>query len=300
MLSAFWRFTRPHTFIATAIQVVSLYFIAGGRQPLDSATLLRILATLATCLALNLCIVGLNQLTDVGIDRINKPRLPLASGDMSPATGKLLVILAGITNLLGGWSADGYLGTTVTVILVIGVLYSLPPFRFKRLPLPAALGIAVSRGVVANLGVALHFHHGMVHGTPFPLGTVLLVSAFFFCFCLVIAVYKDIPDQPGDRLHGIRTYSLDWGPRRVFDTGRVILAAGYGALMAAALLNLDHPEGQVLLLAQVLALYVFLRASRRIDPCDARVFPRFYMLLWGLFYSQYVVLGAWQFSRGGV
>jgi homogentisate phytyltransferase/homogentisate geranylgeranyltransferase len=162
MLSAFWRFTRPHTFIATAIQVVSLYFIAGGRQPLDSATLLRILATLATCLALNLCIVGLNQLTDVGIDRINKPRLPLASGDMSPATGKLLVILAGITTLLGGWSADGYLGTTVTVILVIGVLYSLPPFRFKRLPLPAALGIAVSRGVVANMGVALHFHHRMV------------------------------------------------------------------------------------------------------------------------------------------
>lgn len=300
MLSAFWRFTRPHTFIATAIQVVSLYFIAGGRQPLEPATGYRVLATLGTCLALNLCIVGLNQLTDVGIDRINKPRLPLASGEMSPGTGRSLVLMAGIATLLGAWSADGYLGTTVTVILAIGALYSLPPVRFRRFPLWAALGIAVSRGVVANLGVALHFHRGMERGTPFPLGTVLLVSAFYFCFCLVIALYKDIPDLPGDRLHGIRTYSITWGPRRVFDTGRAILAAGYGGLMAAALVHMDHLDGPMLLASQVLALAVFWLASRRIDPCDARVFPRFYLLLWGMFYSQYVVLGAWQFSRGGL
>ena len=38
---------------------------------------------LTSALLMNVCIVGLNQLYDVEIDKVNKPYLPLASGEMS-------------------------------------------------------------------------------------------------------------------------------------------------------------------------------------------------------------------------
>ena len=102
MLSAFGRFTRPHTIIATTIQVVSLYLIAGGSQVLALTSLGPVLVTLMTCLALNIYIVGLNQITDVEIDRINKPRLPLASSEMTMRQGWIVVLLMGLVALVGG------------------------------------------------------------------------------------------------------------------------------------------------------------------------------------------------------
>ncbi len=38
---------------------------------------------LVSALLMNVCIVGLNQLYDVEIDKVNKPYLPLASGEMT-------------------------------------------------------------------------------------------------------------------------------------------------------------------------------------------------------------------------
>ncbi len=101
MLSALARFTRPHTIIATTIQVASLFLIAGGSQVLSPTSLGPVLLTLITCLALNIYIVGLNQITDVEIDRINKPRLPLASLEMSMRQGWIVVALTGLAALVG-------------------------------------------------------------------------------------------------------------------------------------------------------------------------------------------------------
>ena len=44
---------------------------------------------------MNVCIVGINQLYDVEIDRVNKPYLPLASGELSMRGGMLITCLTG-------------------------------------------------------------------------------------------------------------------------------------------------------------------------------------------------------------
>lgn len=46
---------------------------------------------LASALLANVAIVGFNQIFDVAIDRINKPYLPLASGEMRPARAWAIV-----------------------------------------------------------------------------------------------------------------------------------------------------------------------------------------------------------------
>ncbi len=50
-----------------------------------------LLQALVPALLMNVCIVGLNQIFDVPIDKINKPYLPLASGEFSMRTGVALV-----------------------------------------------------------------------------------------------------------------------------------------------------------------------------------------------------------------
>ena len=50
-----------------------------------------LLQAMVPALLMNICIVGLNQIFDVPIDRINKPYLPLASGEFSMRTGQSLV-----------------------------------------------------------------------------------------------------------------------------------------------------------------------------------------------------------------
>ena len=48
--------------------------------------------TLLAGLCVNVYIVGVNQLEDVEIDRVNKPFLPLAAGDLSRATARRVVV----------------------------------------------------------------------------------------------------------------------------------------------------------------------------------------------------------------
>lgn len=54
-----------------------------------------LLQALVPALLMNICIVGLNQLYDVEIDRVNKPYLPLASGELSKQQGRWIVGLTG-------------------------------------------------------------------------------------------------------------------------------------------------------------------------------------------------------------
>ncbi|KAL1333453.1 probable homogentisate phytyltransferase 1, chloroplastic isoform X4 [Arachis ipaensis] len=46
---------------------------------------------MVAALFMNIYIVGLNQLSDIEIDKINKPYLPLASGEYSVGTGVTIV-----------------------------------------------------------------------------------------------------------------------------------------------------------------------------------------------------------------
>jgi len=52
-----------------------------------------LLQALVPALLMNICIVGLNQIFDVPIDRINKPYLPLASGEFTMRMGQSIVCL---------------------------------------------------------------------------------------------------------------------------------------------------------------------------------------------------------------
>eukprot|EP00957_Ditylum_brightwellii_P137898 10513583-Ditylum_brightwellii.AAC.1 len=109
---------------------------------------------------MNLYITGLNQITDVDIDRINKPDLPIAAGHLSLPTAKAIVIFSGIFSLAMGLShpflSTNGLSVALWASFILGTMYSLPPIRFKRFHLLAAFCIIAVRGAVINAGFYAH------------------------------------------------------------------------------------------------------------------------------------------------
>jgi len=133
-ISSLWQFSRPHTIIGTTLSILALYFIAlsNGNILITSINLTQLLGVWIACICGNIYIVGLNQLEDIEIDKINKPELPLASGALSKEQGKWIVIITGLIALIISGLLGTYLLATVTISLIIGTAYSLPPIRLKQ------------------------------------------------------------------------------------------------------------------------------------------------------------------------
>lgn len=289
-----YEFARPHTVIATSVQVITMLIIVAGWRPLTLDLIGLWVATWIVCLSLNLYVVGVNQLTDVAIDRINKPWLPIAAGRLSVQAGRWFVVITLIIALIGAWLLSLYLWLTVVTITLIGSLYSLPPFRLKRKPLAAAISIASARGVIANVGLALHYRHWLEVDLPFT--TLVLTAVFFFGFALVIAFYKDLPDDRGDRMYQIETLTTRLGPRRVLHVGRLLLTACYLLPIAVGLWSMPAFAAGFLAVSHAIVIIVFWIVSLRVDLQQQQSITNFYMFLWSIFYTEFVLLSIYRLT----
>lgn len=290
-LDAFIRFSRLHTIIATTLQVTGLFILASGPQGPGLEGLVFWGLALISCLAANIYIVGLNQLVDVDIDRINKPYLPLAAGDFTMRQGRIIVAVMGLLSLGIAVTQGLALFLTVVLAVLIGTIYSLPPLRLKRYAAWAALSIAFVRGFVSNVGLYLYFHRALQPLAEIPWLLIAGLAFFFFGYGLVIALYKDIPDLAGDREFGIRTFTVRLGPEVVFRAGRWLLTGFYLIPIVAAATQLPALDSAVFLLGQLLVVGLFWYVSRSVNPTEPAAITRFYMFLWSLFYAEYVLLG---------
>jgi homogentisate phytyltransferase / homogentisate geranylgeranyltransferase len=134
-LHALYRFTRPHTVIGTVLSVLSVSTMAGGLQPWTGQQWNALLQALIAAFLANISIVGLNQCCDVEIDKVNKPYLPLASGEWSYSTGLTWAVVTGVLALAVSWNSGSVpLLLTVCLSLLLGIAYSadLPWLRWKR------------------------------------------------------------------------------------------------------------------------------------------------------------------------
>ena len=137
-LKVLWDFTRPHTLIGSAVSLVSLFLFATPKALwCTKPFLVSLLSAIVPSLLMNLYITGLNQVTDVDIDKINKPYLPIAAGQMSLTRGIVVIVVSLIASLLMVRQANWPLQLVVVGSGILGTLYSLPPFRLKRFPLLA-------------------------------------------------------------------------------------------------------------------------------------------------------------------
>lgn len=299
---AFWKFSRPHTIIGTSLSVLGLWLIvlAVTDLPNSGVAVSSLAPAWLACLAGNVYIVGLNQLEDVEIDRINKPHLPLASGEFSRSDGRWIVGLMGVMALLLAALGGPWLLLLVTTSLLIGTAYSLPPLRLKRFPFWASFCILAVRGAVVNLGLFLHYSQRL--GQPLQiLPQVWALTGFVLVFSVAIAIFKDIPDLEGDRRYNIQTFTVQLGQRAVFNLARGVLTVCYLGLAIAALW-LPGVNRPFLALTHLLLLAVFWVLSFRVTGFERGgkaerpiSYPAFYQFIWKLFFLEYLLfpLACW-------
>jgi 4-hydroxybenzoate polyprenyltransferase len=213
-LAIYLEFARPFTLFAPALGMASGGATAIGASPRESWSIWLVVYPLLGALmaaVLNAASNGLNQIFDLEIDRVNKPKRPLPSGRMSVGEAWTFTFVTFVAAWIMAWLvAPG--GRHECFWLVVGAtaitsLYSVPPFRTKRLGIWANLTIAIPRGAMLKVA-GWSSVKTMLGLEPWYIGTI------FGLFLLGATTTKDFADMKGDRRGGCRTLPIQFGVRR--------------------------------------------------------------------------------------
>ncbi|KAI4335403.1 hypothetical protein L6164_014048 [Bauhinia variegata] len=293
-LDAFYRFSRPHTVIGTALSIISVSLLAVEKlSDLSPLFLIGVLEAVVAALFMNIYIVGLNQLSDVEIDKINKPYLPLASGEYSFGTGVAIVASFAILSFWLGWIVGSWpLFWGLFISFVLGTAYSinLPMLRWKRFALVAAMCILAVRAVIVQLAFFIHIQ-AHVYKRPVILSRPLIFAAAFMSFfSVVIALFKDIPDIEGDKIFGIRSFSVRLGQEPVFWICVSLLEMAYGVALFVGAVSPFLWSKIVTSIGHIILASVLWYRAKSVDFKSKAAITSFYMFIWKLFYAEYFLI----------
>nr|CAD1831902.1 unnamed protein product [Ananas comosus var. bracteatus] len=242
-LDAFYRFSRPHTVIGTIIGITTVSVLPVETISDISPTFfwdssrycsMRHDNALVPAIFMNIYVVGLNQLFDVEIDKVNKPTLPLASGEFSMSTGIVLVAASCIMSFaMGVKSGSPPVLFALLISFLLGSAYSvdLPLLRWKRHAFLAASCILCVRAILVQLAFFMHIQRYVLGRSIVLKKSVIFATAFMCFFSAVIALFKDIPDVDGDRDYGIESFSVRLGQEKVFWLCVKLLLTAYAIAM---------------------------------------------------------------------
>lgn len=264
--AAFLELSRPFTLVAPALGFASGAVTAAGAVPREVFSrdlLLFPLIGLTMAAVLNAGSNALNQIYDLEIDRVNKPRRPLPSGRMSIAEAWLFTAVAYAVAWTLAWLvAPG--GRRECFWIVVGATlmtfaYSMPPFRTKRLGIWANVTIAIPRGVLLKVA-GWSAVKTVVGIEPWFIGGI------FGLFLLGASTTKDFADMEGDARGGCRTLPIIYGVRRAawmispsFVVPFVMISAGVFAGILTGNPVLLHTLSAVMTAYGVYVCYLMLR-----------------------------------------
>jgi 4-hydroxybenzoate polyprenyltransferase len=183
---------------------------AAGADPraiLTPILIINLVAGTLMAAVLNAASNGLNQIYDLGVDRVNKPGRALPSGRLGMneawwVTLFLFGIALGLAWLVG---VECFLLALAATFFT--ALYSVPPVRTKARGILANLTIAVPRGVLLKVA-GWSCVKTVLAPEPWYIGLI------FGLFLLGASSTKDFADIPGDRAGGCRTLPILYGVRQ--------------------------------------------------------------------------------------
>jgi 4-hydroxybenzoate polyprenyltransferase len=211
---AYFELGRPFTLIAPALGVISGAVTAIGaapREPWSTDLLLYPLLGAAMAAVLNAGNNALNQIYDLEIDRVNKPKRPLPSGRLTIRQAWIFTALTYALALVLAWLVmPGGRHECFWIVLVAVLctfIYSMPPLRTKRLGIWANITIAIPRGVLLKVA-------GWSTVKTIVSAEAWYIGAIFGLFLLGATTTKDFADMEGDRQGGCRTLPIQYGVAR--------------------------------------------------------------------------------------
>jgi 4-hydroxybenzoate polyprenyltransferase len=212
---AYVELARPFTLLPPALGVVSGAVTAWGaghvKPPVTLELVMPVVYGALMAAVLNAASNAINQIYDLAIDRINKPKRPLPSGTLSIREAWWFTIAAFVVAWVLAWlAAPEGRRECFWIVLFTSVLvwaYSAPPFRTKRHGIWANVTIAIPRGLL--LKVAGWSTVKTIWGLE-----PWFIGAIFGLFILGASSTKDFADIEGDRADGCQTLPILYGVAR--------------------------------------------------------------------------------------
>jgi len=220
-LKLYSDFARPFTLLPPALGVLSGAITAWGaghhKLPFSWQLVLPVICGTLMAAVLNGANNAVNQIYDLDIDRVNKPKRPLPSGALSMRGAWAFTIATFLLAWALAFFASPFVPPEVLarrecfwIVLFTSLLcwiYSAPPLWTKRRGLWANITIAIPRGVL--LKVAGWSTVKTIAGVePWFIGSI------FGLFLLGAASTKDFADIEGDKAGGCETLPILYGVKK--------------------------------------------------------------------------------------
>ena len=213
-MNAYLELGRPFTLIAPALGFVSGAITAIGAAPYEPSRAELVVFPLIGALmaaVLNAGNNALNQIYDLEIDRINKPKRPLPSGRLTTKQAWVFTVVTYMLALVLAWLvAPGGRNECFWLVLVAVLctfIYSMPPLRTKQRGMWANITIAIPRGVLLKVA-------GWSAVKTIVSTEAWYIGGIFGLFLLGATTTKDFADMEGDRIGGCRTLPIQYGVAR--------------------------------------------------------------------------------------
>lgn len=193
-LTSFLKITRPFNLLITFISVIVAAIICQTEKILMLNVFVAALSASIVMAAGNI----INDIFDIGIDKINRPERPLASEKISKNSAMVFYLTLILTSLILSWFINLYAFLVVLLTTILLFIYSK---YLKRIPLIGNIVIALLTGLV--------FIYGGV-AVENPLGAII-PAMFAFLINLIREIVKDMQDVPGDEKIGLQTFPIKFG-----------------------------------------------------------------------------------------
>lgn len=199
---------RPFTLLPPFVGFVCFALVAvgvsGGIGIVNLNIVLDIVLGALAAMILNASSNVINQIFDLEIDRINKPKRPLPSGRLTIKQSVVFMTFLYIIAFALAYLVNIQYFVIVLITALITYAYSGYPFRTKRFGILANITMAIPRGgllVVAGWSAV----RSIFELEPW------LIALVFFLYILGASTTKDFSDIEGDRKGGCRTLPIILG-----------------------------------------------------------------------------------------
>ncbi|KAI3775276.1 hypothetical protein L1987_49847 [Smallanthus sonchifolius] len=293
-LGVIYKYSRAYTLKGTVFSIISISLLAvQNLSDFTPSFFLGVLqAIVGGCLA-NLYVVGINQLSDIEIDKVNKPYLPLASGELPVRTGILLTSLYAFLGFCLGWSVKSWpLKLGLFLWYAFGTAYSvhIPLLRWKKIPALAAMCLWSVQGAIIPILFHLHAQTHISGRTILLSKHAIFVFGFMSIYGIVIALFKDVPDVEGDKINGINSFALQLGQKQVFWICIWLLEMVYGMAIIIGLSSARIWIRSIMVIGHIILGFILWRNAKLVDLKSNEAIESFYLFIWKLYYVEYLLV----------
>lgn len=263
-IRAYIDLTKPASSVGVGLGyfIASLFYFlyagGGGSIALIQEKLFSIVYVSLTMFLAHSASQTLNMSEDAEMDKLtpHKMNRPIPSGVVSVDEARALAVILSVFALGRGFMVNWRFGVFVSILLFMGIFYSLKPLRVKETILTIPWQ-AVSRGLFVFPAV------WAAYGNPFALEAWAL-GGFLFFYVLAFQNSADIIDKEVDEQFGIRTWVVELGVRNVVSIS--IILTLFMIFWLFTMIDAGVLEQRFIYLLLILPLCVYMIVSMWTDP----------------------------------